>query len=438
MKWYYSKWIFLASALLFAGYLIGRQFGFDNSDDISNHLSARILESQLIQESQTLNEFSEGDIVFCQPGENLQEKINQAAGKILILLPGLHLSYVANIPSNTTVYILEGAILKLADNANPPYRGAAVLQSYGTEKEPLENIKIIVNGVIDANKERHPFSKAGIEGIGWHWVKNSTIRGTGTIKNASGDGIDVDAVFGCYFGGLKLINNGGTGFHFGSPRPIRSSSRNVAVGLYAEGNGFERIRNGFDHSWPNINGIVYIGSTAKGNYRNWQIEGEGAMIIDSFSLKTEKTRERDDFYDASFVQLNGEIQVPASFETNKFKERAYLSVDQGLGNSGWERVKLEKEIFEIPISGYYFVSGNIVWEGSAENHYCLGIFRNEKLAVENCEFSYGKKFHQAIFNFLHFSEGDYVELKAKSKEAEAVIKDENNSTWMAAYLINKD
>lgn len=207
IKWYI--WVGILLLALFVGVVVGLHFEprREISSDLGNDLS--------------INDH----IIFCRPEDDLQQKVSEAEGKELRLLPGIHLSYVTDIPSNTTVYIPQGATIKLADDAAPPHKGAAVLQSYGTEADPLQNIKIILDGTIDGNKEKHPYSKSGIEGIGWQWVKNSSITGIGVAKNASGDGIDVDAVSQCYFEGVKLMNNDGSGFHFGSPRPIRPRAK---------------------------------------------------------------------------------------------------------------------------------------------------------------------------------------------------------------------
>ncbi len=323
------------------------------SGNITDQLSMRILEARIMQSrSSEINPVLENNlstadkVIFCDPEDDLQQCVNQAEGKELRLLPGTHLSYVTDIPGNTTMYVPSGATIKLADEVDLsvfcktcPRGDAAVIRSTGTEAEPLENINIILDGTIDGNKEKHPYSDGGFEGIAFKWVKNSSITGVGVVKNANGDGIDVDAVSQCYFEGIKLMNNEGTGFHFGSPRPIRPSERNVVVGLYAEGNGFERKRNGFDHSWPN-NGVFYIGSVAKDNYRNWQIGGAGGMVIASRSIDTGDVVEPDDFENASFAGVNGQIHVPTNFQTTNVKTRAYLTNRQTLSAQTWEKIDL--------------------------------------------------------------------------------------------------
>lgn len=438
---------------------------------ITNQLSMRILEARLIQNScrQFASELGNNPsindhIIFCKPEDNLQQKVNEAEGKELRLLPGTHISYVTDIPSNTTIYIPQNATIKLADDIDlsgffkgSPKGDAAVIRCTGTEAAPLENIKIILNGTIDGNKENHPYSAGGFEGIAFKWVKNSTIKGVGVVKNANGDGIDVDAVSKCYFEGVKLINNEGTGFHFGSPRPIRPSKRNVAVGLYAEGNGFERIRNGFDHSWPN-NGVIYIGCIAKDNYRNWQIDGEGGMVLASRSINTGYVVKPDDFDDASFAQVNGQIQVPTNFQTTIARARVYLTKRQTLSAQTWEKIELEGESFDpgsnfdsvtdydftVPVSGYYFVIGAIRWhdEGVNDNErYCAAIYVNDNSVINTCDSPVGgRSLPQFTFTVMHLDKNDRVELWAKSYEAgvDKDIYDGKNLTWMTIHLISND
>lgn len=448
------------------------QPSYVSSRNITNQLSMCILEARIMQNpwreisSDLGNAPSINDhIVFCKPEDNLQQKVNEAEGKELRLLPGTHLSYVTDIPRNTTVYIPQNATIKLAHGEDlsgfskvSPKGDAAVIRSIGTEAAPLENIKIILNGTIDGNKENHPYSAGGFEGIAFKWVKNSIIKGVGVVKNANGDGIDVDAVSQCYFEGVKLVNNGGTGFHFGSPRPIRPSKRNVAVGLYAEGNGYLHHRNGFDHSWPNINGVIYIGCIAKDNYRNWQIKGEGGMVLASRSINTGDVVEPDDFDDASFAQVNGQIQVPTDFQTTNAKARVYLTNRQTLSAQTWEKIELEGESFDpgsnfdavtdydftVPVSGYYFVAGAIRWddEGVNDNEpYCAAIYVNDDSVINKYDSpAGGGSLLQLIFTVMHLDKNDRVELRAKSYETgvDKDIYDGENLTWMAIHLISSN
>lgn len=443
---------------------------------ITNQLSMRILEARSIQNSwgdfasDLENNLSvNNNIIFCKPEDNLQQKVNEAEGKELRLLPGTHISYVTDIPSNTTLYIPQNATIKLADDVDlsvffkgSPKGDAGVIRSAGTEAAPRENIKIILNGTIDGNKENHPYSSdnlgaGGCEGIALKWIKNSSITGVGVVKNVNGDGIDVDAVSQCYFEGVKLINNGGTGFHFGSPRPIRPSKRNVAVGLYAEENGFERNRNGFDHSWPN-NGVIYIGCIAKDNYRNWQIDGEGGMVLASRSIDTGDVVELDDFDDASFAEVNGQILVPTNLKMTNAKARAYLTKGQKKKAQTWEKIELKGESFDpgnnfdsisnydftIPVSGYYFVAGAIRWDDKGVNdneRYCAAIRVNDNRLISNCDSQTGSgNLSQFIFTIMHLDKNDCVELWGKpyAPETAKVICDGENLTWMAIHLISSD
>jgi len=361
------------------------------------HVSNRVLEAQTIQSrlANSLNYFklstlANEKIVYCDTSDNFQQKVYDAKNGILILQPGIHQSHVTNILGNTTVYIPIGATIRLADDVNlheyskvSPMGDAAVLRCVGTEEKPIKNIKIILDGKIDGNKENHPYSinadgegKGGCEGIAFKWVEKSIITGVGTIVNVNGDGIDVDASRLCYFEGIRLINNDGTGFHFGSTRPIRPSERNIAVNLYAEGNGFGALRNGFDLSWPNINGAMYIGCTAENNYCNWEIDADGGIVLAGRSINSGNEMKPDNLFNSSYSQINGKVLAPENFRTPLVSTKNSLSKRQSLRIQTWEKIDFDKELFNstknynnllksdfiAPVPGYYFITSAVHFE----------------------------------------------------------------------------
>ena len=215
------------------------------------------MQNNLFASSALKNEKRNEIIIYCNTDDVLQKCFDEAEGKTLILAPGIHYSYMTQILSNTKVVIPQGATIKLSDNAVMPLKGGYVLGAYNKNGTYAYNIHIILNGTVDGNKSFHPYEKSGNEGISFGYVKDCSISGNGTVKNASGDGIDVDAVENCFFQGIKVLNNDGTGFHFGSPRPIKASKNNTVFNIYAEGNGFKHFRNGIDLSWPNENGANF-------------------------------------------------------------------------------------------------------------------------------------------------------------------------------------
>ena len=245
------------------------------------------------------------NVVSCSEQDILQDCLDKAKGQILTLLPGNYKSYMANIHSDTTVIIPRGVIIKLADDALMPLRGGHVLGIRGTEDKYANNVHIVLNGIIDGNNKAHPYEKSGNEGVTYGWVKNCSITGNGIIKNASGDGIDVDAVEDCYFEGVQVINNSGSGFHFGSPRPIKGSKNNIVMNIYARGNGFKVKRNGLDLSWANPNGATFVNNKAVDNYRNYEITAEGGVIVGSLSIDNGRVVKKDNFEGADFAQVNG-------------------------------------------------------------------------------------------------------------------------------------
>lgn len=269
-----------------------------------------LIGSQLSKDEQIKQELNKlkSETIWCSPEDKLQECFDKGAGKTVYLLPGLHLSYVANIHSDTTVYIPKDVTVKLADDAPLNEKGGTVVGIKGTPSERIKNVKVFLDGIIDGNKEVHIKKNHGYEGLNLAYAENCEIVGRGTIQNVNGDGIDIDDSRYCLIKGLKFINNSGNGLHFGSPRPITGSKFNVAMNLYAEGNGYLHNRNGFDLSWPNKDGAFYINSTAKDNRKNWEIDAVGGIVVDSYSQDTGKVKVDDTFGGAEkFIVNNKDI-----------------------------------------------------------------------------------------------------------------------------------
>ncbi len=308
------RYVFLVILNMYSNFTMAYEAPFSTPPALVEVIIQNI---ESVEKTQDTLAFLNKDIILCSPKDNLQECVNKGAGKIIILLPGVHKSYVTNIPSHTTLYITRQAIVKLADDAVVPHKGGYVIGSQGTEEKPNRNVKIILNGVVDGNKKIHPYEKSGNEGINFKWVTNSSITGNGVVKNCSGDGIDVDASTNSYFQGIKLVDNDGSGFHFGSPRPIRGSKGNLVVAIISEGNGFKLMRNGLDLSWANPEGAIFVGCISKNNYRNWQISSVGGQVISSFSINTGKVKEADEFSGAMFAQINGNNVTNMDFISEK-------------------------------------------------------------------------------------------------------------------------
>lgn len=182
------------------------------------------------------------------------------------------------------------------------------------------------------------------------------------------------------------------------------------------------------------------------------------MVLASRSIDTGDVIEPDDFGDASFAQVNGQIQVPTNFQTTNAKARAYLTNRQTLSAQTWKKIELEGESFDpgsnfdsvtdydftVPVSGYYFVAGAIRWDDESVNdneRYSAAIYVNGKSVINKYDSSAGgRSLHQLIFTVMHLDKNDRVELWAKSYEAgvDKDIYDGENVTWMAIHLISSD
>jgi hypothetical protein len=392
------------------------------------NLASRVLESRVIQDKSLLaiNEFKDSlKVVHCYPSDNLQKKINEGAGGIILLEPGIHRSYKTSIPSNTRLIVPENAIIKLADDYTLDQSkygdavGDAVLQCWGTKEEPIENVIIQLDGVIDGNKVIHPYNKGGVEGIDWKWVKNSCIIGNGIIRDANGDGIDLDVVYQCYFEGIRLLNNDGGGIHFGSPRPIRPSIGNLVFNCYSIGNGFYHKRSGFDHSWPNVNGVTYMFCEAQDNYQNYQIEGSGAIIISCKSINLGKVEIEDEVDQTLYSEINDNINVPEEIVKNNLKgwmvNSNYDLPKDNLWNKSVASVDSTLNQIIINYSGYYLITSNTndSKRSILEDSLSIGLFLNNQLIQIGKPLSSNCSDHY-VFTTQYLYKNDIVDVRIKS------------------------
>ena len=270
---------------------------------------------------------SSGVIYNCSLGSQIQNCVDEAPDHSHIKLePGLYESEMIFLRSHITLEIPKDTIVQLADNAylNPDAFGGvsnALIMVSGTELAPITNVHIILDGTLDGNSESHPYNAGGVEGINFVWATDSSIIGSGVVHSANGDGVDIDASKDLYITGITVRNNGGSGIHFGSPRPIAPSKNNLIINVKAYNNGFQRERNGFDVSWPNPDGAIFIGCSSENNYRNWQIETK-SVVVNSTSVGGDI---KDDVRHGTFVELNGEDK--SGFTLLSRKNQKLLSRD---------------------------------------------------------------------------------------------------------------
>ena len=272
----------------------------------------------------SLNIYAKENITVCYPEDNLQSCIDTSKTNRISLTEGIYNTSGIHIPSNITFIIPKKAILRFGDNVeldSSMFGGKAnsVLSSIGTKDALVENVHIIIDGEIDGNKKIHTYEKGGAEAIDWKWIRNSSISGSGVIHSVNGDGIDIDATYNSIISGVTIQNNGGSGVHFGSPRPIVGSIGNVVMNVTSLNNGFKSKKNGFDLSWPNPDGAIFVNCKAVDNYRNFQIEASGGAIYNSESIDNGKVIDEDDISGADYAFINGDNISNKNFISNKTK-----------------------------------------------------------------------------------------------------------------------
>lgn len=282
-----------------------------------------ITELELIVDETSQDSFDLENITYCDVNDNINLIIKKSnPGDIISLLPGIHYTNGIFLKSNITFIIPNKAILKLRDSADinkDAFGGIAnaVLMAKGSKDSPLTNLNVMVYGEIDGNKKHNNYENGGVEGINLSWVNNSTILGNGIIHSVNGDGVDLDAVQNVIVKDISVINNGGSGIHFGSPRPIYGSVGNIIINVKSFNNGFRAKRNGFDLSWPNPNGAVFVNCLSKDNYRNFEIEASNSVVFNSISINTGEVIDDDYFGGANYAFINGKNQTNKSWVSRK-------------------------------------------------------------------------------------------------------------------------
>jgi len=281
--------------------------------------------------------------IKCNTSDDIQQCIDKGAGKIISFLPGVYEVPMLKVRSDdTTIIIPKGIVFNLKKQDYPKKDGAIIgiyhkHIKFKKEYKEIKNVTIYFDGIIDGRKLFFEKQDISYEGINIKYGNNCKIIGTGTIKDINGDGIDIDASKYLVVRGksdkerLKLISNNGNGIHFGSPRPIIGSRNNVIMYAYAEDNGYLHKRNGFDLSWPNKDGAIYINCIAKDNRKNWEINGMGGQVLDSQSINTGKVELKDTFGGASKVIINEKDITNQDFVSTKTKILLKNNIKKFLG-----------------------------------------------------------------------------------------------------------
>ena len=269
---------------------------------------------------------------ICPPGKDIQFCVDQIDTGEVYLKPGNYFTKGVHLKSNLKLIIPKGAFIQLSADAilNPNANGGivnAIFFAEGRPDKPIENVHILLDGIIDGNSEVHISEHGGLEGINFKYVRGGSIKGNGIIQNVNGDGIDIDASSDLLLENFTSRYNGGSGIHFGAPRPLSPSKRNFVIGVTSIGNGFERERNGFDLSWPNPWGAFFVDCVALDNFRNWEIQTSG-IILDS---KSSGGHNVDYFEGDGFYHINGKDRHSWTLLSTRTKTLLKRDINQLFG-----------------------------------------------------------------------------------------------------------
>lgn len=170
-------------------------------------------------------------------------------------------------------------------------------------------------------------------------------------NNAPGEGFDMDYCINGTLIGCSAYDNGGNGFH-----ASLDSTQIKLIANYAYGNGLVYDRSGFDQ-YSSAQNCVYIGNVSEGNrYRNYNIDGSGAIVSGNKSLGSPQTA------DVFTGAIGSSIIASTKKLSNSSKERVVIltgwTYNQGNAN------QLLQQTLTLPDSVDELLSFTATYAGS--------------------------------------------------------------------------
>jgi hypothetical protein len=209
----------------------------------------------------------------------VQLALNNAGGKIVRLLAGTHRIGPIDVPEGVVLEVTPLAVVMW--NLSTSLVGEdALFRIRGVDASNLKrNVLVEILGELDADITGLSSPPLTLEAIDIKRTEGIMLRGDGIIRNASFDGIDLDASRDVRVIGLTAINCGGWGLHHGGNPSIPSDSipnqSSTIIGFQAKGCGFAQSRGGID-----INGlwgrVTLSACMMTDNRKNYEFAGGGA------------------------------------------------------------------------------------------------------------------------------------------------------------------
>lgn len=239
--------------------------------------------------------------------ECITSALSQDGHVTIYVHPGMHTTRGIRISrSHVALYIPSGAEILLDPMVSVPNvccgeTPLSVLGIYGDPRDPVHDVVVVLEGIIDGNKFIHPrmqgeTDQGGVEGINVVYGHNILLVGSGTVQRANGDCIDIDASHRVLVYGLQALECGDSGVHLGSPRPISGSSDVFILGVKSRDHG----RWGVSASWPNSH-VVIADTVASRNCGNFGVASAWSWVLDSHSTEPMCA---DRFQGARYAQIN--------------------------------------------------------------------------------------------------------------------------------------
>ena len=129
----------------------------------------KIIHSTLITivVSYTFPASSIAESYVCPPNKDIQMCIDQIDTGEIYLKPEKYFTKGVYLKSNLKLIIPKGAFIQLSDDAvlNPNAKGGivnAIFYAEGRLDKPIENVHILLDGIIDGNSEVHTSEYGGL------------------------------------------------------------------------------------------------------------------------------------------------------------------------------------------------------------------------------------------------------------------------------------
>lgn len=246
---------------------------WDASSDETMKISPRLLKGSVIYDVKDYGAVGDGVTNDTAAIQETADRVAAAGGGTVWISPGTFSSNPIYFAQGVSVDGVGEIVRRAATVSNTDSIG--VLNFHGTAPALLKRF-FVKNIRVNGNKANIVVGGGGdiydVEGISLKFCQDFLIENV-TSSNVTADGIDIDDSVNGLIIASTVRDNGGSGVH------VSENCVGVKVAFNtATGNGIALSRSGFDQ-YSTATNSVFIGNTATGNYRGFNIDGSGAVFI---------------------------------------------------------------------------------------------------------------------------------------------------------------